>query len=437
MSVTRSIPDVFRRESGSVNPLLVDQVLAPALEMLGSFVRGVYHDGPLHDARWIRIGVLRVLSQCVSGRDFLQQLREVGGEELARASFFGSLHSKPRQDRLAHLNTELVLRRGALLEDLLGNFPELKDRPIYAVDGHHLAHATHARRDAEGEQVSSNSLYVLSLHTGLLLNLAAVQGNGERHHELPIFRQRVIPWLVKHGTHRGAKPIFVADPAFVDKRFWTQMQLGWKDGALVITRTKENMKPIVSGSRNWDPNAPANQGVLADESVVFPGGYPMRRVQYVDPETGLEYEFLTTVLDLAPGLIALLYLLRWRIEKVFDTGKNKLEETKAWAAGSVAQEIQAHFFALTHNLLLLLRRHLEQTQDLREVKVEQKRTVASVARREQLTRAGRTVSSFRKLLPAVVQLTAQFIRTLRNGILVRIHWLQALALLRRSMESYL
>jgi len=300
-----------------------------------------------------------------------------------------------------------------------------------------LAHATHARRDAEGEQVSSNSLYVLSLHTGLLLNLAAVQGNGERHHELPIFRQRVIPWLVKHGTHRGAKPIFVADPAFVDKRFWTQMQLGWKDGALVITRTKENMKPIVSGSRNWDPNAPANQGVLADESVVFPGGYPMRRVQYVDPETGLEYEFLTTVLDLAPGLIALLYLLRWRIEKVFDTGKNKLEETKAWAAGSVAQEIQAHFFALTHNLLLLLRRHLEQTQDLREVKVEQKRTVASVARREQLTRAGRTVSSFRKLLPAVVQLTAQFIRTLRNGILVRIHWLQALALLRRSMESYL
>ena len=91
----------------------------------------------------------------------------------------------------------------------------------------------------------------------------------------------------------------------------------------------------------------------------------------------------------------------------------------------------------THNLLLLLRRHLEQTQDLREVKVEQKRIVASVARRAQLTRAGRTVSSFRKLLPAVVQLTAQFIRTLRNGILVRIHWLQALALLRRSMESYL
>jgi len=56
----------------------------------------------------------------------------------------------------------------------------------------------------------------------------------------------------------------------------------------------------------------------------------MRRVRYCDPETEneFEFEFLTTVRDLPPGTIALLYLLRWRIGQVFDTGKNKTESSR-------------------------------------------------------------------------------------------------------------
>jgi hypothetical protein len=122
---------------------------------------------------------------------------------------------------------------------------------------------------------------------------------------------------------------------------------------------------------------------------------------------------------------------------VFDTGKNKLEETKAWATGEVAQEIQAHGFALTHNLLLLLRRHLEQSQGIREEKVEKKRAAALADRRERAAAAGRTVARIHDRLPAIVQLTAQFIRTLRNGILLKMRWAAALALLRHSLKSYL
>ncbi len=107
------------------------------------------------------------------------------------------------------------------------------------------------------------------------------------------------------------------------------------------------------------------------------------------------------------------------------------------ATGAVAQEIQAHFFALTHNLLVLLRNHLEQTQGIREVKVEQKRQRGLETRRERAAAAGRQVSWFQDRLPAVVQLTAQFIRTLRNGILTKRRWIDVLPLLRRSMESYL
>jgi hypothetical protein len=253
---------------------------------------------------------------------------------------------------------------------------------------------------------------------------------------MPVFRSRLDDWL-KARDKRGPMPIFVADPAFVDKTFWTRMRLFAKRGALVITRTKVNMNPILLGSNAWDPAAPANQGVLADESVGFDGSCVMRRIRYRDPETGVDYEFLTTVKDLAPGLIALIYLLRWRIEKVFDTGKNKLQETKAWAVGTVAQQIQAHAFALTHNLMMLLRRHLDLNHGLREVKIENKRETALVARQQRAARSGRTVASLHSQLPAVVQLTVQFIRTLRNGILAKLPWRAALVLLRPTMMAYL
>src|ERR1019366_6059903 len=100
----------------------------------------------------------------------------------------------------------------------------------------------------------------------------------------------------------------------------------------------------------------------------------MRLIQYADPETGICYQFLTTDMELRPGVIAWLYLLRWRIEKVFDTSKNKLEETKAWATGEVARQIQGHFLALTHNLLVLLRGFLASDFGIREEKLEDKRS---------------------------------------------------------------
>jgi hypothetical protein len=56
-------------------------------------------------------------------------------------------------------------------------------------------------------------------------------------------------------------------------------------------------------------------------------------------------------MNLPPGLIAHLYPRRWRIEKVFDGLKNKLNEKKSWAVSHVAKAAQAEFLFLTHNLL--------------------------------------------------------------------------------------
>lgn len=417
---------------------LVDQILGPANRLLFDYIRGVYRDGSFDDPKFIRFGVLRVLSQSVSGRDFLQSRRDSFADPVARSSFFDSLHSSRRSKLLDELNTQLVQRLSGGVEDLLGRFPELRSRRIFAVDGHHIAHAVHSPRDPKGEFVSANSLYVLCLHSGLLMNLGAVQGDGVHRHEMPVFRHKIVDWLQRHaGRRSGHKPILVADPAFVDKVFWMRMDLFAKHGAHVILRTKTNMDPTVYGSRHWDRNAPVNQGVTADEAVGFDGASTMRRIRYTDPESGNEYEFLTSVMDLAPGLIALIYLLRWRIEKLFDTGKNKLEETKAWAVGPVAQEVQAHFFALTHNLLVLLRRELELSHGIREEKVEKKREQTLEKRQQRAKKAGGRVPAIQFKLPAIVQMTAQFIRALRNGILAKMRWCAALELLRAATKSYL
>ncbi len=426
----------FARDLPS-NPRLLDQVLSPAVHTLDNYIRGVHRDGPLDDIRFVRLVVCRVLSQAASGRDFLQMADDVLGEPVARSSFFGSLHCTRRLRMLGMLNAELVMRNKSSTNDLLAGFPELGDVPVFAVDGHHVEHAVHSPDDRKGSKVSSNNLYLLCLHSALLWNLGAVQGDGRHGHEMPVFRRRINPWLELMERRKGKpSPILVGDPAFLDKEFWTLMEIRGSK-ARFITRTKANMKPIVYDSNGWDVGNAVNQGVEADLLVGFDGAMTMRIVRYRDPETGTPYEFLTSVGDLEPGLVAVLYLSRWRIEKVFDTTKNKLEETKSWAVGQTPREIRAHLVALTHNLLVLLRGELGREHGVREEKVERKHEGQVTERERRAQAAGRRVAPVQRLLPVAVQLTAQYIRSIRNGILVGMRWIAALRHLRDAMIAYL
>jgi hypothetical protein len=51
--------------------------------------------------------------------------------------------------------------------------------------------------------------------------------------------------------------------------------------------------------------------------------------------------------------------------------------------------------------------------------------------------SGKKMAAIHRLLPAVVQLKAPFLRTIRNGIVLRMRWLAALASLRNSVTAYL
>jgi hypothetical protein len=403
-----------------------DSFLEPALRLARDYCRNRRDTPELSDDDFLRFGVLRVMGQCDSGRDFLQAQQD-RGVALARATWFDALHSRRRGIMVAEVATRSyeVFSRFLAERDWLGAFPELRNRAVWAIDGHHIAHACHAAHDAKDEFVSVGQLYGLCLHSGLMRALVPFQGDGARHHEFPVFKENWTRWL---RQDRGEKmPIAVLDPAYIDVLYWSEQRRLRR--AVMITREKENMKPTCISAYAFDPDDPINRGVEADEMAGYTYAY-LRRIVYRDPATGERYVFITTELSLRPGLIALLYFLRWKIEKVYDVYKNKLHQQKAWANGPVANLAQAHLAALTHNLLTLLLVTLE-TAGIAEQKIARRNAKHTVD-----TPASQRVPS-RERVRHASQLTCQFIRLVRHCLEHKVAWREALPVFQRRLEVYL
>jgi len=413
-------------ENTAIGSTVSDSFFEPAIRLLRENCRRRRDTPELSDEQFLRGGLLRVLGHCDSGRDFLQ-MRQDSGESLARATWFDALHS----NRRAAMVSEVATRSYELFDrfmkprDWLAAFPELTGRAVWAVDGHHIAHACHAARDRKNEFVSVGLLYGLCLHSGLQRALVPFQGDGVRHHEFPVFKQHLPRWLQQD---RGKQlPIVVGDPAYIDVLHWfNQKRL---KQAVIITREKENMKPLVVSNYDFDSDDPVNRGVEADQLAGYTYAY-MRRIVFRDPASDERFVFLTTDDDLRPGVIALLYFLRWKIEKAFDVFKNKLHQQKAWANGETSAHTQAHFTALTYNLLTLLLYTLEEA-GVTEQKIERKQ-----AANLRGILPGKRVPA-QEMVRHAAQLTCQFIRLLRHCLIHKTAWGEALPLFQRRMEFYL
>lgn len=398
----------------------------PAVRLLRDHCRSRRETPGLSDEQFLQEGLRRVLSRCDSGRDFLQPRQDTGAA-LARATWFDALQSPRRATMVAEVayRSYELFDRFLRARDWLAAFPELAGCAVWAVDGHHLEHACHAARDVKGAFVSVGVLYGLCLHTGLQRALAPFQGDGVRHHEFPVFKQQLPPWLQQ--DRRAQVPIIVGDPAYIDVLHWSEQKRLRQ--ALIITREKANMKPTVIAHHPFDRDDPVNRGVESDEMAGYTDAY-LRRIVYCDPASGERFVFLTTADQLRPGVIALLYLLRWKIEKVFDVTKNKLHQQKAWANGPTAAHTQAHLLALAHNLLTLLLVTLE-AAGLTEEKVARKRATVLAARP-----ADHRVPA-QEMVRHALQLTCQFIRLVRHCLLYRTRWREALPLFQRRLAVYL
>jgi hypothetical protein len=117
---------------------------------------------------------------------------------------------------------------------------------------------------------------------------------------------------------------YVMDRGYVNFQQYYRIHLA---GAFFVTRAKRKMDCRVRKRLTVKPDGP----VKRDQLIRMRGPktrrlYPdsLRRIRYVDPETGRKFSFLTNHLTLDPCVIALLYRKRWQIELLFKWMKQHL-----------------------------------------------------------------------------------------------------------------
>ena len=329
----------------------------------------------LSDLDFALAGICRVLSKSRSGREWLQcdELFEI-----ARSTFFDALQSARRGDVVRELTHRFTaglaetMRAGEI--DFLADLPKLAVVEVVAVDGHEIEHPQHAARNAKGKYTSVKTIYQMDLHTGLSLPLARVGEDGLKAHEWPAFK-RLLSERIK-SRKRHAPLLYVLDRAYIDIAYWDRMR---KSNVFMVTRYKQNMKPMMKQPVDFDRKDPRNAGVTGCYLLSFAGLGMAWLIEYTDPESATEYKFITTATQLQPGEIAWLYFCRWRIEKSFDTFESDLEEDKAWATGNTAQLQQAHFICMACNFLRYVAQMLDIHHGLRDEKVVRKYHKPSLA----------------------------------------------------------
>jgi hypothetical protein len=121
-----------------------------------------------------------------------------------------------------------------------------------------------------------------------------------------------------------AGAFYVMDRGYIDFARFYRIHLS---GAFFITRTKRGMDSRVRRRLPLERDGP----VKRDQLIGLRGPksrrlYPdtLRRIRYIDPESGKRLTFLTNHLTLDAPTIALLYRKRWKIELLFKWMKQHL-----------------------------------------------------------------------------------------------------------------
>lgn len=134
-------------------------------------------------------------------------------------------------------------------------------------------------------------------------------------HEVTEARKRQLP--------RGS--IVVMDKGFVDYSWYKNLS---EQGVFFVTRARKNTRYRVRERRPVEKT----KGLRADQTIRLTGQKSLqdelptlRRVSYVDPESGQRYIFLTNNFVLAASTIAAIYKQRWQIELFFKWLKQNLK----------------------------------------------------------------------------------------------------------------
>ncbi len=139
--------------------------------------------------------------------------------------------------------------------------------------------------------------------------------------------------------------------------------------ACFVVRAKRNVK---FRARKWKRRLPEN--VLSDavgNFTVYKSAkvYPeeIRKVVYLDPDSGKVYIFLTNDFESDALTIALLYKYRWSIELFFKWLKQHLKIKRFWGTSENAVRIQIYCAIITYCLIAIVQHDMKIERSVYEI----------------------------------------------------------------------
>jgi hypothetical protein len=160
---------------------------------------------------------------------------------------------------------------------------------------------------------------------------------------------------------------YVMDRGYIDFARLYVFQLHM---AFFVTRAKKNMQYRCQTQRRVDKST----GLRCDQSIVLTGlqtatEYPvvLRRVKYVDPETGKRLVFLTNNFVLDALTIAKLYKSRWQVELFFKWIKQHLRIKAFYGTSENAVKTQIWIAIGVYVLVAIVKKELKLERSLNDI----------------------------------------------------------------------
>jgi hypothetical protein len=174
---------------------------------------------------------------------------------------------------------------------------------------------------------------------------------------------------VKILDHLNYKPgaYYLLDKGYVSYKKLYRIE---EERAFFVTRAKVNMAYVVIKIKK--PNE--RIGIMKDELVQLTGyyaakGYPktIRRIEYVDKESGKNLIFLTNALKIKSITIARLYKERWNVELFFKWIKQNLRIKKFYGNNENAVKVQIWIAVCDYLIIAILKKKLNLKPSMNQI----------------------------------------------------------------------
>ena len=164
-----------------------------------------------------------------------------------------------------------------------------------------------------------------------------------------------------------AGSIYVMDRGYVD---YARLRRIGEAGAFFVIRAKSNMRFYVIESRPVERSS----GLRCDQTIRLNTSkgkreYPdrLRRIRYVDPETGNSLVFITNNFSLSAMTVAQIYKCRWRIELFFKWIKQNLRIKAFFGTSENAVKTQIWIAICVYLMVAILKKSYRLPQEMSQV----------------------------------------------------------------------